>query len=122
MDLEFFLDGKMKFSGFHHDFMEMIEKSGAIQFVNKVVDKSGFYKADLIVNGKLFKDKGFFPSNWSRKQVVEAILETYDKFQNEAIKQVDGKWLIEGATAQGINIRMFVTEGGVIVSAFPIFK
>ena len=102
--------------------MGALKKSGVVQFANKILDKTGIYKADLNVAGKLIKDKTFFPITWSRKQVIEAICEVYDNYKNGASLQPGGKWLVEGVTTQGINIRMFITENGLITSAFPVLK
>jgi hypothetical protein len=111
--------------GFHHDMMNAIEKSGIFEFTNKVVHASGFYSARLLHNGNFIKDITFFPSTWSRKQVMNAIFEAYDNFKASGAKGVlksDGKWLIEGVTKEGITIEMYVTQNALITTAYPILK
>jgi|GEM_PF-3423133 len=124
MDIKFYSD-KFDFSGFHHDLMGAIEKSGMVKFVNKVVDKTGAYSADLIVGGKLIRDKTFFPMTWSRQQVIDAIVEVYDNFKLTGLGaelQKDGKWLVEGTTKGGLTIQMTITQNSLITTAYPILR
>lgn len=57
-------------SGFHDDFMQSIEKSGVIEFANKVMYKEGFYVTDLMVDGETIS-KSFFPADWPREKVIK---------------------------------------------------
>jgi hypothetical protein len=96
-----------------------------VKFVNKVVDKTGAYKADLIVNGVKIPGKTFFPVTWSRKQVMDAIVEAYDNFKAtgaKGLKSPDGKWVIQGITKEGIKIEMCITENALVKTAYPILR
>jgi hypothetical protein len=124
MDIKFY-PNKIDFGGFHHDLMGAIEQSGVVQFVNKVVHKTGAYKADIIVNGKSIRDKTFFPASWSRKQVIAGICEAYDNFKKSGASEIvfrGGKYTVIGITNQGMEILMHITENGLIASAYPILK
>lgn len=114
-----------RLGGLHHDFMNIIEKNDTFKFVNKVMHDSGFYQADILVNGRLFKDKTFFPAHWSRNKVVNTIYEAYDNFVKSGVKAVlkgNGKYEIKSVTKDGIDIIMYVTKKGLITSAYPIIK
>lgn len=105
--------------------MNIIEKNDTFKFVNKVMHDSGFYQADILVNGRLFKDKTFFPAHWSREKVVGIICEAYDNFIKDGAKFIEvpgGKYRIDSYIQNGIDIRMFMTENGLVTSAYPIFK
>jgi hypothetical protein len=124
MDLAFDVQGRAKFSGFHHDLMNTIEKSGAIEFVNKVMHKNGFYSADLIIDD-IKTPKTFFPSEWPREKVIEKIYEAYHNFIRGGVipkPRPNEKYLISGTIAEGIDIEMWVTKKGKVVTAYPLLK
>jgi hypothetical protein len=111
-------------SGFHHDFMGGIEKSGLIKFV-KTAEKNGCYMADLIVDGKRIPGKTFFPQQWSREKVISKIYEAYTDFTNSGITpqlNPQGKYIVHGYTNEGIKIEMVITQKGHMKSAYPSFK
>jgi len=115
-----------KISGFHHDSMNFLEKSGVIEFANKVVYENGFYKATLCHNGNVVKRMAtFFPADWSRKQVIEAIYEAYTDFIKSGMKPVlepDGKYRIDAVFNKQVTIRMHITKDAVIKTAYPILE
>ena len=122
-DLEFTRRGVAQIGGFHHDMKNAIENSGVLQFMDKVMHKSGFYKANVYHNGTEIKKISFFPSHWSRQEVVGSIMEAYDNFKaSGAIAKIgrSGKFEIEAFTNEGIKIAMFITQNGVITSAYPL--
>lgn len=124
MDLVFDAQGRAKFSGFHHDLMNTIEKSGAIEFANKVIHKNGFYGADLIIDG-MKTPKTFFPSEWPREKVIEKIYEAYHNFIKCGVipkPRPNEKYLISGTIEEGISIEMWVTKKGKVVTAYPLLK
>ncbi|MCX5924860.1 MAG: EndoU domain-containing protein [Candidatus Dependentiae bacterium] len=124
-DLKFSSRGVAGIGGFHHDMKNVIENSGVLQFMDKVMHKSGFYKANVHHNGTYIKRITFFPSNWSRQEVVGSIMEAYDNFKaSGVVTQIgrDGKYLIEGLTKEGVTIEMYITPKGVITSAYPVLK
>jgi hypothetical protein len=112
-----------KVSGFHHDCMHVIEKSGVIEFTNKVMNKDGFYTTDLIHQGTVVKPQAtFFPAEWSREKVVSKIYEAYNNaVENSLVPEFrnDGKCFIQGLTNEGIEIEMYMTSKGKIVTAYP---
>jgi hypothetical protein len=122
MELYFSRRGVPQIGGFHHDFMGKIEKSGVFEFVNKVVDKTGFYKAELLYRGESVKEITFFPAHWSRKEVISKIYEAYDNFIKEnAVAELkpDGKFRLQGLTNEGVTIEMYITQQGKITTAYP---
>ena len=111
-------------SGFHHDFMGAVEKSGLMKFV-RTAEKNGCYMADIIVDGKHIPGKTFFPQHWSREQVIEKIYEAYADFTKSGITpelNPQGKYIIHGYTNEGIKIEMIMTQKGHMKSAYPSFK
>ena len=125
IELSFDLKGLPKLRGFHHDFMNGIEKTGVIEFANKTIRQAGFYSADLIINRQIFPRKTFFPSHWSREKVISSIYEAYDNFISSgqlAVLSGDGKYKISSIIKEGIEIEMCITRKGKIVTAYPILK
>jgi len=111
-------------SGFHHDFMGIIENSGLLKFVRKGVEKNGCYLADILLDGARVPGKTFFPQHWSREKVISKIYEAYESFIKSGVIPLEkgGKYIIEGLTQEGINIRMFITKNGQVATAYPIVK
>ena len=125
IDLSFSRRGVPQIGGFHHDYMHTIKKSKTFEFVNEVVDKTGFYTAELFCEGKYIDIKTFFPAQWSREQVINAIYEVYENFiKNGCIPklEIDGKYSMQGLTKEGIEIIMYITKKGTIKTAYPILK
>jgi hypothetical protein len=123
MELSFNGKNLQRLSGFHHDFMNVAEQSGALQFVNKVYSKAGFYGADLMVDGMCFPKKTFFPAHWSREKVISKIYEAYDNFIKHGAKAEllpSGKYKCIGEVFEGIKIEFYVTKSGKIVTAYPL--
>jgi hypothetical protein len=113
--------GKINLSGFHHDFMGAIEKNRVFDFVNVIKGKSGFYSADVVINGRSTY-KTFFPQAWSREKVTSKIYEAFDNFieSGAPTELIRGdKYLVKGIIAEGITIEMYMTKSGKIVTAYP---
>jgi len=110
-------------SGFHHDFMGTVEKSGLMKFV-RTAEKNGCYMADIIVGEQSVPGKTFFPQHWSRETVVNKIYEAYEHFIKSGATPLEkkGKYIIDGTTKEGIEIRMFITKNGHLKTAYPIIK
>lgn len=101
--------------------MNFIEQRGILKFSNKIIHDSGFYTAEIIVEGKSFQ-KTFFPANWSQEKVINAIYEAYNDFARRGYHYTlmpDGKYLLKGTIKEGIEIEMYVTKNGKIVTAYP---
>jgi hypothetical protein len=123
-DLSFSKKGKPDFGGFHHDLMNLFENSGVFEFANKVIHQSGFYCADIIINGKRFK-KSFFPAEWTREKVISKIYEVYENFiKNGGIPELgpNGVYKIENYIQEGVEIRIYITQKGKVLTAYPILK
>ncbi len=114
------LGSLINISGFHHDFMGAIEKSKVFKFLNKVIKENGCYSVDIVVDGKTIP-KTFFPQHWTQKEVADKIYEAYYNFRKSGAiaPEKGGKYVIDGLTNEGITVRMFVTKGGEIVTAYP---
>ena len=124
MELRFSKKGLLQISGFHHDLKNAIEKSGLIEFANKIITKSGFYEVTLFHEGNVAKKVAtFFPAHWSREKVISKIHEAYNNFLKsgeKAIPKDGGKYVIRGLIEEGIKIEMYITANGVITTAYPI--
>jgi hypothetical protein len=103
--------------------MHVIEKTDIFKFVDKVVYEHGFYEARIFYGEEFVKRITFFPSHWSRKQVIEKIYEAYNNAAKSGVpfKEQGGKYIIEGLTSEGAKIRMYITKNGIIKTAYPVF-
>ncbi len=111
--------------GFHHDLKGAVKNSGAVQFIEKGIEKNGCYLTDLVIDGSRIPNKTFFPQHWSREEVVRKIGEAYDDFIKSgaiAKKESGGKYIISGFTSEGIEIEMYITKNGQITTAYPIVE
>jgi hypothetical protein len=123
LDLSINKKGKWLLGGFHHDFGNAIQKSGALQFLNVKQYAHGFYEAEIWANGQRFRKKGFFPAFWEQNKVANKLYEAYGNAVKKGIPQVKpGEiYSIEGIIEEGITILMHITENGKITSAYPVF-
>ncbi len=124
MELSFSKKGAPHIGGFHIDHMNRIEKSGILEFSNKVMHKDGFYSAELLFNGKTAKRTAtFFPVHWTNEQVIDAIFEAYDNFikKNSTPKiKPNGTFTIHGHLKNDIVIEIYLTKKGEIITAYPL--
>jgi hypothetical protein len=93
-------------------------------FANKVMHQSGFYCADIIINGEVFT-KSFFPAEWTREKVISKIYEAYENFiKNNGIpkSQPNETYKIWSYIQEGIEIEMYITKKGKILTAYPILE
>ncbi len=114
--------GGERLSGLHHDFMGYFEETNFVEMIRKVENEFGYYKADILWKGEIYKDKTFFPKEWPREKVIEKIYEAYGEFMRGKKKPVlgkDGKYKIRGMTKEGIDIEMVITQKGKITTAYP---
>jgi hypothetical protein len=110
--------------GFHHDFMNAFRKSGAFEFIDQTMYNHGFYKATVLYEGNIVKNKGtFFPADWSREKVIDKIYEAANNFMKSGVKPTatkDNKYLIKGMIEEGIEIEMRITKNGHVIAAYPV--
>ncbi|MGE7219248.1 T7SS effector LXG polymorphic toxin [Priestia koreensis] len=108
------INGIGKAVGYHHESM-----MGGGEILNMLAppDSRGIYKAKVAVKGKR-KDapSTFFPKDWNRVQVLNAINEAYEN--KRVIRPRDRFY--EGTTSEGIRIQMYLNRYGKIKTAFPI--
>jgi hypothetical protein len=86
-------------------------------------DSRGVYRAEVIIEGKQKRGGGgqgqaFFPYNWRRSQVLEAIAEAHANRQPHNVGE-QGRFF-KGRTARGMQIVMELDEAGRVVNAFPL--
>ncbi|MFE1631340.1 EndoU domain-containing protein [Brevibacillus reuszeri] len=80
----------------------------------------GVYEAQVTFNGVLKSGNGgvstFFPVNWTKDQVINAINEAYSNriFQAGSINTYIGQ------SKAGMSIGMYLDNANKIISAFPI--
>ena len=135
----------LRINGFHHDYNNLLEKSGMFKFVNKEMFAQGYYKATVEIASKCSTQpvlKSFFPAHWSQEQVMQEIhyamqnMQIIDKeFSGAlAIAQNISKYLANlpqsesiiqclGSTTDKIDIILiFDINKFAFVSAFPFLR
>jgi hypothetical protein len=124
MELSFSKKGMPHINGFHIDHMNTVEKSGIVEFSNKVMYKDGFYSAELLFNGKTAKKTAtFFPAHWTNEQVIDAIFEAYDNFIKNGAKPeaiAKNNYILQGNISTGQTIEIICTPNGNFKTAYPI--
>lgn len=121
--LEHILEGELNYKGqavgFHYSQLES-KKGEIINNSQTELDENEVYEAKVRIkdvnktsnNGK----STFFPDDWDTQDVVDAINEAYDNRTH-----INGN-TFEGLTAEGIIVRMYLTEQNQIISAFPVYE
>ncbi len=110
----------LELSGFHHDFMGLIEKTGLITFRRVREGVHGVYGAYWYYNGKE-KYSTFFPKSWDRIKVMEKIMEAYGNSKAPRLTSL-GNWEFKGVTSEGIKMAIIIDKFGKITSAYPIIE
>ena len=121
--LEHIIEGELNYKGqavgFHYSQLES-KKGEIINNSQTELDENEVYEAKVRIkdvnktsnNGK----STFFPDDWDTQDVVDAINEAYDNRTH-----INGN-TFEGLTAEGIIVRMYLTEHNQIISAFPVYE
>ncbi|MGA6841440.1 T7SS effector LXG polymorphic toxin [Priestia megaterium] len=105
---------RQKAVGYHH---ESMMGGGKVVEVIDPPDSRGIYRAKVSVNGiEKIPVSTFFPKDWNRAQVLNAINEAYEN--KRIINRQSG--LYAGRTSEGLTIRMYINSEGKINTAFPI--
>ncbi|MCQ9282527.1 T7SS effector LXG polymorphic toxin [Priestia aryabhattai] len=105
---------RQKAVGYHH---ESMMGGGKVVEVIDPPDSRGIYRAKVSVKGiEKIPVSTFFPKDWNRAQVLNAINEAYEN--KRLINRQSG--LYAGRTSEGLTIRMYINSEGKINTAFPI--
>ncbi|WP_342578358.1 T7SS effector LXG polymorphic toxin [Psychrobacillus sp. FSL K6-2843] len=106
------INKKSKAVGYHHESM----MGGKIVEVTDPPNKYGVYRAIIEIEGKNKKvPSTFFPADWNRVQVADAIKQAYSN------RQVLKDNLYEGILPNGMKIQMRLDPEGKIKTAYPIY-
>lgn len=104
-------------TGYHYDGIE--DSAGKIiPGTRTTPNELGIYEAKVEVKGVVKSTNGgystFFPDSMSPQEVVDAIVEAYEN------KQLVRSNIYMGSSQGGIDIEMYLTDDGKIISAFPV--
>lgn len=116
-------DPNDKLSGLHHDYLGYYEQNNILQVDEKMFGQFDQYGGKPRWNNGGGDYKTFFPQYWTRRKVIENILEAYDNFVSSGIEPIlssNGKYNIIGETNSGLKIRMFIDQNCNLLSAYPI--
>ncbi|MCM3005575.1 EndoU domain-containing protein [Priestia koreensis] len=107
---------RRKAVGYHH---ESMMGGGEILNIIAPPDARGIYRAEITVNGRRKNGPStFFPKDWDRVQVLNAINEAYEN--KRMFRNRDGTVYYRGTTSDGLKIKMYLDGNGKITTAFPI--
>ncbi|AMM95634.1 hypothetical protein UP17_20100 [Peribacillus simplex] len=99
--------------GYHH---ESMMGGKIVPGTEETPDINGVYRAKVEINGVMKIAKStFFPKDWDRVKVNNAINEAFEN------KIKDGNRYV-GRTSSGIDIGMYLNRDGTIATAFPLYK
>ncbi|MFD6209579.1 T7SS effector LXG polymorphic toxin [Peribacillus sp. NPDC060253] len=99
--------------GYHH---ESMMGGKIVPGTEEAPDINGVYRAKVEINGVMKIAKStFFPKDWDRVKVNNAINEAFEN------KIKDGNRYV-GRTSSGIDIGMYLNRDGTIATAFPLYK
>lgn len=99
--------------GYHH---ESMMGGKIVPGSEETPDINGVYRAKVEINGVMKIAKStFFPKDWDRVKVNNAINEAFEN------KIKDGNRYV-GRTSSGIDIGMYLNRDGTIATAFPLYK
>ncbi|MEY9869071.1 putative ribonuclease toxin of YeeF-YezG toxin-antitoxin module [Peribacillus sp. B2I2] len=99
--------------GYHH---ESMMGGKIVPGTEEASDINGVYRAKVEINGVMKVAKStFFPKDWDRVKVNNAINEAFENKIKDGNKYV-------GRTSSGIDIGMYLNRDGTIATAFPLYK
>jgi len=117
----------VNFTGFHHDPCFVIAKAQMMDgiqlpLLRKKNNIAGTYQ--IIFQGK-HRDipKSFFPSEWSREQVVRKIVEAHKNAQRSCsgfVLEKNGNFTLFGETKEKIVVKMVFDKVGTMITAYPL--
>ena len=113
------INRKGRAGGYHYDMVEGTSASIIESTKGPVLNDAGIYEAKVEVNGTPKKANGgkstFFPDSMSPQEVVDSINEAY----SNKIYQEGSRGVYIGNSKEGIKIKMFLTDDGKIITAYP---
>ena len=113
------INRKGRAGGYHYDMVEGTSGSIIESTKGPVLNDAGIYEAKVEVNGTPKKANGgkstFFPDRMSPQEVVDSINEAY----SNKIYQEGSRGVYIGNSKEGIKIKMFLTDDGKIITAYP---
>lgn len=119
-------DIEARYAGFHHDKNWKLVKNSKVKFLTepKVDPKTGIvYVEKIAIEGvQLSPPKTFFPAEWSRKKVIDKIVEASKNIDASKTKIKGMRQELTGVTSEGMEVLMIIDENKTLVTAFPIFK
>jgi len=100
--------------GYHH---ESMMGGKIIPETETLPDINGVYRANVEISGiRKIAKSSFFPKDWDRVQVLEAISEAFEN------KRQIGNNKYSGTSSSGITIEMYLNSDGSIATAYPIYR
>jgi|GEM_PF-3912642 len=107
-----------RMSGFHHFIEDHLKDMGVALHNRRICKKTGIVLADVVCNGYTENDKTFFPSSWTKKQVLQKIGEALTK-PIEDLKIEKDCIVMYGETSEGIIVKIVMNSVGKLITAFP---
>jgi len=120
IDVLFWRNQFLTFSGFHHDYRNRIAKSGIISILNRKENNHGVVKIDMVFHQNKMT-KTFFPPWWTHDEVIKNIQYVYNNY-TVRLNKSNGNYMLQGTTPCGITIKMHCTKEGKIKTAFPVLS
>jgi hypothetical protein len=115
-----------KYSGLHHDKGWKLVKKGKIEFLSeaKVDPKTGAIKVErLKIEGIPLKEpKTFFPAEWSRRKVIDKIIEASKNIVETVDIGITCDQIV-GITEEGMKILLVIRRADkFLITAYPYMK
>ena len=112
-----------KYSGLHHDKGWKLVKKGKIEFLSeaKVDPKTGAVKVEKYKIERIVyeKPKTFFPAEWSRRKVIDKIIEASQHIVETVKKGITCDEVI-GVTEEGMEILLVIRRSDkFLITAYP---
>ena len=115
-----------KHSGLHHDKGWKLEKKGKIEILSerKVDPRTGAVKVEKYRIERIVyeKPKTFFPAEWSRRKVIDKIIEASQNIVETVKKGITCDEVI-GITEEGMKILLVIRRADkFLITAYPYMK
>ncbi len=113
-------NGARRSVGFHYEGAEMQAMKGTKPAtITRQPDANGIYEAVVDIEGTRKRlPSSFFPKNWTKNDVVNAVNDAYTNGKSVAGKPAN---YIEGKSSSGVWVGMYLNPGKTIATAFPLY-